>query len=101
LCDRPAATAQTIAKKEAFTRRPTLYGMHMADRLARGLAGRRIVILSGLAGGIDAIAHQGVVTANGRAIGFLGTLRWAQYNDADHHAIAMKTILLPESRNSA
>jgi DNA processing protein len=40
--------------------------------LARDLAARGIVIVSGLARGIDAIAHQGAVTANGRAIGVLG-----------------------------
>jgi DNA processing protein len=54
-------------------RRPTLYGTQMADRLARDLAARGIVIVSGLARGIDAIAHQGTMTANGRAIGVLGT----------------------------
>jgi DNA processing protein len=55
------------------TRRPTLYGTQMADRLARDLAARGLVIVSGLARGIDAIAHQGAMTANGRAIGVLGT----------------------------
>ena len=55
------------------TRRPTLYGTQMADRLARDLAACGIVIVSGLARGIDAIAHQGTVTANGRTIGVLGT----------------------------
>ena len=55
------------------TRRPTLYGTQMADRLSRDLAARGIVIVSGLARGIDAIAHQGTMTANGRAIGVLGT----------------------------
>src|SRR5438094_3789147 len=51
------------------TRRPTLYGTQMADRLSRELAGRGIVIVSGLARGIDAIAHQGAVAVEGRAIG--------------------------------
>ena len=55
------------------TRRPTLYGTQMADRLARELAARGIVIVSGLARGIDAIAHQGAVAVEGRAIGVLGT----------------------------
>lgn len=55
------------------TRRPTLYGTQMADRLSRELAARGIVIVSGLARGIDAIAHQGAVAANGRAVGVLGT----------------------------
>jgi len=37
------------------------------------MAARGIVIVSGLARGIDAIARQGAMTANGRAIGVLGT----------------------------
>ncbi len=55
------------------TRRPTLYGTQMAQRLGRELAARGIVIVSGLARGIDAIGHQGALDANGRAIGVLGT----------------------------
>jgi DNA processing protein len=55
------------------TRRPTLYGTQMADRLARDLAARGIVIVSGPARGIDAIAHQGATAMQGRAIGVLGT----------------------------
>jgi DNA processing protein len=55
------------------TRRPTLYGTQMTDRLAGELAARGIVIVSGLARGIDAIAHQGAVAVEGRAIGVLGT----------------------------
>jgi len=55
------------------TRRPTLYGTQMADRLARELAARGIVIVSGLARGIDAISHQGAVAMQGRAVGVLGT----------------------------
>jgi DNA processing protein len=55
------------------TRRPTLYGTQMAQRLGRELAARGLVIVSGMARGIDAIAHQGAMDANGRAIGVLGT----------------------------
>jgi DNA processing protein len=55
------------------TRRPTLYGTQMAQRLGRDLAVRGLVIVSGLARGIDAIGHQGALEANGRAIGVLGT----------------------------
>jgi len=55
------------------TRRPTLYGTQMADRLSRELAMRGMVIVSGLARGIDAISHQGAVAVQGRAIGVLGT----------------------------
>jgi len=55
------------------TRRPTLYGTQMAERLGRELAARGLVVVSGLARGIDAIGHQGAMAANGRAIGVLGT----------------------------
>jgi len=55
------------------TRRPTLYGTQMADRLGRELAAGGIVIVSGLARGIDGIAHQGAVAVEGRDIGVLGT----------------------------
>jgi DNA processing protein len=55
------------------TRRPTLYGTQMAERLGRDLAARGLVIVSGMARGIDATGHQGAMAANGRAIGVLGT----------------------------
>lgn len=55
------------------TRRPTIYGTQMAQRLGRDLAARGLVIVSGLARGIDAIAHQGAMDAHGQAIGVLGT----------------------------
>ena len=69
----PAQILNTPSLAVVGTRRPTLYGTLMADRLARDLAARGIVVVSGLARGIDAIAHQGAVTANGRASGVLGT----------------------------
>ncbi len=55
------------------TRRPTLYGTQMAERLGREIAARGMVVVSGMARGVDAIAHQGAMSVNGRAIGVLGT----------------------------
>ena len=55
------------------TRKPTLYGTQMAQRLGRELAARGLVVVSGMARGIDAIGHQGAMDAHGRAIGVLGT----------------------------
>jgi DNA processing protein len=55
------------------TRRPTVYGTQMAERMGRDLASRGLTIVSGLARGIDAIAHQGATAVDGRAIGVLGT----------------------------
>ena len=56
------------------TRRPSLYGNLMAERLARDLADRGLVIVSGLARGIDSTSHKGACAASrGGAIGVLGT----------------------------
>src|SRR5690349_10309462 len=46
------------------TRRPTLYGTQMAERLGRELAARGLVVISGLARGVDAIGHQGAMAVN-------------------------------------
>jgi len=54
-------------------RRPTPYGNQMAQRLGKDLADRGLVIVSGLARGIDACAHRGALdSANGATIGVLG-----------------------------
>lgn len=55
------------------TRKPTLYGTQIAERLGRDLAARGLVVISGMARGIDAIGHQGAMAAGGRGIGVLGT----------------------------
>ncbi len=54
------------------TRRPTPYGIRMAEKLARELAARGITVVSGLATGIDAAAHRGALEAGGRTIAVLG-----------------------------
>ena len=56
------------------TRRPTPYGNQMTERLARDLAERGLVIVSGLARGIDSSAHRGAcAAARGGTIGVLGS----------------------------
>jgi len=55
------------------TRRPTLYGSQMAERMGRDLASRGLTIVSGLARGIDAMSQSGATAVGGRAIGVMGT----------------------------
>jgi len=54
------------------TRKPTSYGKEVTYQLAFDLARRGIVIVSGLARGIDAIAHRGALDAGGITIAVLG-----------------------------
>ncbi|TET21721.1 MAG: DNA-protecting protein DprA [Candidatus Stahlbacteria bacterium] len=54
------------------TRTPTGYGRAAAERLARELGARGVVIVSGAARGIDSLAHKGCLSAGGRTIAVLG-----------------------------
>jgi DNA processing protein len=55
------------------TRHPTPYGTGMAERLSTDLAGRGLVIISGLARGVDTASHRGAVAAKGKTVAVLGT----------------------------
>jgi DNA processing protein len=55
------------------TRAPSPYGTGMAEMLSRDLAARRMVILSGMARGIDTAAHKGALNAGGRTVAVWGT----------------------------
>lgn len=55
------------------TRKPSITGAETAWRFAYELASHAITIVSGLALGIDAQAHQGCLAANGKTIAVMGT----------------------------
>ncbi len=55
------------------TRRPSAYGSSVAHRLAHDLAERQLVVVSGLARGIDSASHRGALEAKGRTVAVLGS----------------------------
>lgn len=52
-------------------RAATRYGLDIARRLGEGLARQGVVVVSGLARGIDAAAHQGALEAGGSTVAVL------------------------------
>ena len=55
------------------TRHPTPYGMGMAERLSNDLACRGLVIVSGMARGVDTHAHRGALNGKGKTVAVWGT----------------------------
>jgi DNA processing protein len=55
------------------TRRNTPYGRTVAETLGKEFARNSIPVISGLAGGIDSIAHEAALKENGTCIAVLGT----------------------------
>ena len=64
--------ADEVSLAVVGTRRPTDYGRRITTDLCAALARRGVVVVSGLAVGIDATAHQAAVNAGGRTIAVLG-----------------------------
>jgi DNA processing protein len=54
------------------TRRATVYGRQVAEEIVTDLARSQITIVSGLAKGIDSIAHRSALEAGGRTIAVFG-----------------------------
>ncbi len=74
-------------------------GVRMARRLAQGLAGAGLAVISGMARGIDAAAHAAVVEAGGATIAVLAggiDVVYPPENDALAREIADKGCLISE-----
>jgi DNA processing protein len=55
------------------TRRITAYGRQVAEEVSATLARNGVTVVSGLARGVDAVAHQAAVHAGGRTLAVLGS----------------------------
>jgi DNA processing protein len=73
------------------TRRPTPYGRDVTAIIAEGLVARGIVVVSGLALGIDGAAHRAALEVGGRTVGVLGSGQ-RQFYPARHAELAAVMI---------
>jgi len=55
------------------SRNPSPYGLKVTEEICKGLAMRNIVVVSGMAMGIDAAAHWGCLRAKGSTVAVLGS----------------------------
>jgi DNA processing protein len=67
-----AELINSLALGVVGTRRPTPYGLAVAERIAGDLAHAGLTIVSGMARGIDAAAHKGALAQGGDTVAVLG-----------------------------
>jgi DNA processing protein len=61
-----------LAVSVVGSRKTSPYGRWMTEKLSRELARQGVTIVSGMARGIDAVAHMGAISEKGRTIAVLG-----------------------------
>ena len=80
----PARSVAIVGARAA-----TSYGRTLAERLARDLAAHGVTVVSGLARGIDAAAHEGALAGGGRTLAVLASAV-DQVTPATHAALARR-----------
>lgn len=55
------------------SRNASVYGVNIAQKISSELAGKGVIVVSGLARGIDTAAHKGALKVMGRTVGVLGS----------------------------
>jgi len=81
------------------TRRPTPYGVAVAERLSADLSHAGLTIASGMARGIDTAAHKGTLSVGGNTVAVLGCgvdIVYPSENRKLHGEIAAKGLALSE-----
>jgi DNA processing protein len=83
------------------SRRPSAYGVEVAEQLSRGLSAAGVTVVSGLALGIDAAAHRGALgSPSPRTIAVLGggaDVVYPRMNRTVYDQIAEVGVILSES----
>jgi DNA processing protein len=83
------------------SRRPSAYGIEVAEALSRGLSSAGVTVVSGLALGIDAAAHRGALSASQpRTIAVLGSgadVAYPRMNRRIYDQIVEAGVIVSES----
>lgn len=81
------------------TRRPSHYGLRMAEDIAKGLASSGVTVVSGMARGCDTAAHNGAIASGGATAAVLGTgvdVAYPKENNRLYEEICGKGVLISE-----
>jgi DNA processing protein len=99
--DRLAALLHEPGVAVVGTRRPSPYGVEVAEELSRGLSAAGVTVVSGLAIGIDAAAHRGALRASEpRTIAVLGggaDVVYPRINRRLYEQVGQVGVILSES----
>ena len=72
-CKGDISLLKTVCVGIVGTRKPTNYGRQVTEKFAKALASNGVTIVSGLADGVDSIAHKNALSVNGKTIAVMGS----------------------------